>query len=388
MNDYDVIVAGAGLGGLCVANGLQKAGFRVLVLERDSGLFSRPQGYRININPTGDAALEACLPAPHFALYRDTSHRQIDASVDVFSTDLTLLRHRVGEVPESGPVPAAVDRGILRAILLDAIEEVRFGCAVVDATSMEDAVEVHIADGSTLRAGLLIAADGATSTLRRRLLPGHDPEPLHTVGIYGRSPLDIHALTWLPRGVVEQRFVGVTDGAGTTLALGAWYPRRVPAEAASEHVPGLTLPPTGPYVMWVLLGPADALPGPEASPTELHGFALNAVSAWHPAATRFVGEATVADTFRVNLRAMNSLPEWRTGRITFLGDAIHAMSPAGGEGANTAFADAASLVACLKADGVRGLAAYERDLRERAQRALDRSANYGRPEILGAHTHV
>jgi 2-polyprenyl-6-methoxyphenol hydroxylase-like FAD-dependent oxidoreductase len=111
--------------------------------------------------------------------------------------------------------------------------DVRFGCEVVDVSSHEDHAEVRLSDGSLIRADLLVAADGAKSTLRKRLLPGHEPEPLQTVAIYGRSPLDTSALTWLPRGVVEQRFVGVTDGAGTTLALGAWYPRRVPAEAAS-----------------------------------------------------------------------------------------------------------------------------------------------------------
>jgi salicylate hydroxylase len=63
MGEYDVVIAGAGLGGLCAAVGLRRAGLRVLVLERDANLASRPQGYRININLAGDAALRACLPS-------------------------------------------------------------------------------------------------------------------------------------------------------------------------------------------------------------------------------------------------------------------------------------------------------------------------------------
>jgi 2-polyprenyl-6-methoxyphenol hydroxylase-like FAD-dependent oxidoreductase len=392
MNDYDVIVAGAGLGGLCAASGLQRAGFRVLVLERDADLASRPQGYRININLAGDAALQACLSESHFALYRDTSHRQIDASVDIYGTDLRPLLHRTGEVRASGPAPAAVDRGILRALLLHAAKDVRFGCEVVDAISYADGVAVHLGDGGMMRAGLLVAADGATSTLRRCLLPGHDPEPLRIIGVYGRAALDTSALTWLPRGVVEQRFVGVTDSAGTTLALGAWYPRRIPAEAARERLPGCQLPMTAPYVMWVLLCPAEAAPGadaiPEAHPEALHRFALEAVSGWSPAATRFVQNAIVPDTFRVTLRAMTAVPSWNLGRITFLGDAIHAMSPAGGEGANTAFADAASLVSCLKSHGFDRLAAYENDLRLRAHAALERSANYENNNAQEVPDHV
>lgn len=388
MDAYDVIVAGAGLGGLCAAAGLKRAGLRALVLERDTRLASRPQGYRININLAGDAALRACLPESHFELYRETSHRQIDPSVDIFSIDLAPLFHRMGQVPEAGPAPAAVDRGILRAILLDAAEDVRFGCEVVDASSHNDRAEVRLSDGSRMQCGLLVAADGAMSSLRARLLPGHEPEPLKTVGIYGRAPLDATALTWLPRGVIEQRFVGVTDSAGTTLALGAWHPHRAPVEAARVHTPRLTLPATRPYVMWVLLCPSDVAPEPNSSAESLHRFALSAVSGWNPAAARFVQEAIVPDTFRVTLRAMTSLPTWNTERITFLGDAIHAMSPAGGEGANTAFADAASLVSCLKESGLDGLAAYELDLRRRAKQALDRSADYGRATAQEISTHA
>jgi hypothetical protein len=244
MGSYEVIVAGAGLGGLCVAAGLRRAGFRVLVLERDAGLASRPQGYRININLVGDTALRACLPESHFELYRDTSHRQIDASVDIFSSDLRPLLHRIGDIPETGPAPAAVDRCILRAILIDVAKDERLGCEVVDARPHKDGVGVQMSDGSSIQGDLLVAADGATSNLRKRYLPGHEPDPLGIAGIYGRTPLDTKALTWLPRGVVEQRFIGVTDGAGTTLALevaqmigrslfGALCPSGATAEGAS-----------------------------------------------------------------------------------------------------------------------------------------------------------
>jgi 2-polyprenyl-6-methoxyphenol hydroxylase-like FAD-dependent oxidoreductase len=384
MSGYDVIIAGAGLGGLCAAAGLRRAGLRALVLERDKSLSDRPQGYRININLSGDAALRACLPDSHYELYRDTSHRQVDPSVDIFTTQLAPLHHRMGEVSADGPMPAAVDRGILRAILLDAAEDVRFGSEVVDVEAFDNGVEVQIRGGSMIHGGLLVAADGAKSALRGRLLPGHEPELLRTTGIYGRAPLDPHALTWLPRGVIDQRFVGVTDTRGTTLALGAWYPRCEPLEAANKRVPGLTLPATSPYIMWVLLFPSDPVPALQSEPAALHRFALDATSEWNAAATRFVRDAIVSDTFRVTLRAIASIPSWTTGRVTFLGDAIHAMSPAGGEGANTAFGDAASLASCLRANGLDGLGEYERDLRDRARKALDRSAQYGKPVKDGA----
>lgn len=385
--DWDIIISGAGLGGLCAASGLRQAGLRVLMLERDAGALSRQQGYRININLAGDAALRQCLPEAHYALYADTSHRQLDPSVDIFTPDLKLVLHRVADVPDGGPPPAAVDRATLRAILLDAAQNVRFSAPVVNAIESGPEVEVQLSDGTRLTCGLLIAADGASSALRKQILPGHDPQPLGTVALYSKAPLDTENLTWLPQGVLQQRFVGVTDNAGTTLALGAWHPRRDPMESAKALVPDLALPETAPYVMCVLLTAAEAAPPPASSAEELHRFMMDAVRHWHPAAAQFVRDADVDATFRITLRAVPSVPDWRPGRITFLGDAVHAMSPAGGEGANTAMADAASLVSAFRQNGIDGIAGYECEMRQRARMALERSKNYGRANKT-EETHV
>jgi 2-polyprenyl-6-methoxyphenol hydroxylase-like FAD-dependent oxidoreductase len=378
MDRCGIVVAGGGLGGLCAAAGLRKAGIRVVVLERDRTMSSRAQGYRININPVGDAALSQCLPPGHFELYRDTAHRQLDPAVEVFDTGFALLSSRTAENGDSSLPPSAVDRALLRSILADAAGEVRFDSEVVLADATSDGVVVRLSGGRRLHADLLVAADGVGSALRRRLLPSVEPQPLGVTAIYGRAPLSATASSWLPRGVIDQRFLGMTDGSGTTLALGAWNPRRDPAEAARAHVPGIRLSVSDPYIMWVLIGRADRFPSHNADARRLHRFALDATSGWDPVATQFVRDAVIDDTFDITLRAMPAIPVWPTGRITFLGDAIHAMSPAGGEGANTAMADAASLISCFTRSGPGGVAAYERDLRDRATSALRRSANYGR----------
>jgi 2-polyprenyl-6-methoxyphenol hydroxylase-like FAD-dependent oxidoreductase len=386
--DWDVIIAGAGLGGLCAASGLRLAGFRVLVLERDESALSRQQGYRININLAGDAALRACLPANHYLLYQDTSHRQLDPSVDIFDPELRLVLHRTAEAPSSGPPPAAVDRAMLRAILLDAAQCVRFDSPVADAIANDSEVGVQLRDGSRFTCGLLIAADGASSGLRQMFLPGHNPQSLGTIALYGKAPLNTARLTWIPNGILQQRFVGITDNAGATLALGAWYPRPDPLEGARALAPGLVLPATTPYVMCVLLIAAEVAPNPASDAGDLHQFMLRNTQSWNPAATQFIREADVNSIFRIPLRAVPSVPEWPTGRITFLGDAIHAMSPAGAEGANTAMADAASLVSAFKQRGIDGITAYESEMRQRARLALARSANYGRTNEMESTRHA
>ena len=59
------------------------------------------------------------------------------------------------------------------------------------------------------------------------------------------------------------------------------------------------------------------------------------------------------------------------------------MSPAGGEGANTAFGDAALLVSHLRSGGTvtAAVARYHADMRVTAGEALRRSANYASKEL-------
>ena len=64
MSGLRVAVAGGGLGGLCLAQGLLKAGVDVTVYERDAQLADRRQGYRLHVDARAGLALEQCLP-PH-----------------------------------------------------------------------------------------------------------------------------------------------------------------------------------------------------------------------------------------------------------------------------------------------------------------------------------
>ena len=62
-DSFHVAIIGGGIGGLCLAQGLNKAGVSVTVYERDRTRTDRLQGYRIHISPKGSRALYECLPA-------------------------------------------------------------------------------------------------------------------------------------------------------------------------------------------------------------------------------------------------------------------------------------------------------------------------------------
>src|SRR5262249_33998692 len=70
---------------------------------------------------------------------------------------------------------------------------------------------------------------------------------------------------------------------------------------------------------------------------------------------------------KMSTSSPDGVPEWdRDPRVTLLGDAVHAMTPAGGVGANTALRDAALLGRRLAEAGGwndRLAAEYEREMR-------------------------
>jgi hypothetical protein len=81
-----VLIAGAGLGGLALANSLSRSQIPYLVLERDSDLHGRAQGYRIALdgggrgNKGGADGLRAVLGGEKFELFEKTCGEECGAS--------------------------------------------------------------------------------------------------------------------------------------------------------------------------------------------------------------------------------------------------------------------------------------------------------------------
>jgi hypothetical protein len=75
---------------------------------------------------------------------------------------------------------------------------------------------------------------------------------------------------------------------------------------------------------------------------------------WSRGSKALHARAAVDETFLVRIRTSPPVPPWPPSRVTVLGDAIHAMSPARGSGANTALQDAALLCRTLTGAGGNG----------------------------------
>src|SRR5215467_3134584 len=67
-----VLIIGAGIGGLCLAQGLRRARIDVAVFDRAASAVPDRPGYRFSSSRDGDGALRKCLPPILYRLYRAT----------------------------------------------------------------------------------------------------------------------------------------------------------------------------------------------------------------------------------------------------------------------------------------------------------------------------
>jgi 2-polyprenyl-6-methoxyphenol hydroxylase-like FAD-dependent oxidoreductase len=363
-----VAIAGGGIGGLALAHGLRRAGILATVYERDPEPAARRQGYRIHISPAGADALRSCLPPELYELFLATRGQPGDR-VTVLSSRLRVLREFPAP-PAPGAVSGPVNRLTLREVLLGGLADaVSWGRELRGYELAGDTVRLRFADGTAAEADVLVGADGINSAVRGQRLPRARVADTGTRVIYGKTPLTRDVPAALP-AAARRGFVAVTSLVRPVgMALGLMEFSEPPPAAAARLSPGTALRDCGSYVMWALSAQARVFP-PDVTGldgTRLTGLAARMTRHWHRTLRVLVAAADPAETFALAVRTAEPVAPWPASRVTVLGDAIHAMSPAGGSGANTALRDAGLLARELSArpdDPVAAIARYETEMRD------------------------
>ncbi|RMD43793.1 hypothetical protein DV735_g1349, partial [Chaetothyriales sp. CBS 134920] len=134
---------------------------------------------------------------------------------------------------------------------------------------------------------------------------------------------------------------------------------------------------------WTMSGPPSVIVAPNDDYTIVGKAAADIAKAltknWHPRFKPLFDEMNEAEAafWKITCSRPSGVPEWpNEPRVTVIGDAVHAMTPAGGIGANTAVQDSALLGRLLReAGGYReGVTAeYEKGMRVYGTAAVQKS---------------
>src|SRR2546430_5434384 len=194
-----VAVIGGGIGGLCLAQGLVRAGVDVAVYERDRSRVDRLQGYRIHIDPNGARALHECLPPALWEAFLATTGKS--------GGGFGFLTEQLAEllVPGAPSGPADPTRGhhsvsriTLRQVLTSGLDGIlHYGKEFV-RYEKDGTVVCHFADGSTAEADVVVGADGGGSRVRRQYLPHAERMDTGILAVAGKLILDEDTPNWVP----------------------------------------------------------------------------------------------------------------------------------------------------------------------------------------------
>lgn len=346
-SSFHVLIVGGGLGGLCLAQGLRQAGVSVALYERDVTPGIRRQGYRLHVDARGANALRSCLPSHLFELFTATASPP-GHQITIMNKHLRKLRvigSPTADASSPAPFSAGVDRLTLREILLADLDGIiSFGKEFrLYQQQTDGSVQASFADGTVASGDVLVAADGVHSRIRQQLLPQATLVDTGVRCIYGKVELSEATRPLIP-DALHHGFTAVVSRK-LSLALGLVEFARSPIEAAAQFAPAVQFHTGGSYLMWSLnalcaqfAASADELFRMDG--TGLRHLVLKQIHNWHPDLRALIAASDPAEIFPIAVRVSVPCDPWQSAPITLLGDAIHAMSPAGGSGANMALRDA------------------------------------------------
>jgi 2-polyprenyl-6-methoxyphenol hydroxylase-like FAD-dependent oxidoreductase len=344
-SEQDIIIVGAGIGGLTLALSLLHAGIRCRVYESAPEI--KAVGVGVNLLP--HATKELAQLGLEDALRRVAITTKENAFFNRFGQ--LIYREPVGRFAGYPHPQFSIHRGDLQMVLLDAFLERGGGerlfrgwhAVAVEQDRQGVTVRFQDADGTrpAQRGRAVIACDGIHSAIRHQFYPQEGPPRYSGVNMW--------------RGVT--RCKPILSGASMVragwLATGKMviYPIRERIDAEGRQLMNWVAEIETPHHLsrdWNRRGRIEDF--------------IGAFEDWHfdwldvPAMIRsaeMVLEFPMVD--------QDPLSRWSFDRVTLLGDAAHPMLPRGSNGAGQAIIDTAVLTECLQrhADPVAALKDYE-----------------------------
>ena len=319
----DVLIAGAGLGGLTAALTLIQRGHRVRVFEQAAEL--REVGAGVQIGSNGSRLLIAlglreamervvCVPAGR--------------EFRLWSTGQRWRAFDLGEsaVQRFGAPYWMVHRGDFHAVLLDAVRKadpgaIRTGNACVGFEQDGTQATVLLENGETASGDVLIGSDGVHSRIRQQMFGDGKAEFTGIMAWRGLVPME--RLPEHQRQLVGNNWIGVGGHVVTyPLRRGEILNFVAVIERDDWRVESWTVPGT----------------------TEE---CLRDLAPWHEDVKTIARNIDIP--FKWALLGRDPLDHFADGRVCVMGDAAHPTLPFLAQGANMALEDAIVVARCLEA---------------------------------------
>eukprot|EP00928_Gymnodinium_smaydae_P031984 TRINITY_DN23294_c0_g2_i1.p1 TRINITY_DN23294_c0_g2~~TRINITY_DN23294_c0_g2_i1.p1 ORF type:complete len:425 (+),score=52.04 TRINITY_DN23294_c0_g2_i1:107-1381(+) len=326
LKDSRVAIVGGGVGGLTLANLLQREGFqKISVLERGHDVKAR--GGHIGITP---GKMGGAMPVMEALGLQDLLASKYTAS----SSNVKTLKNGHVQTDVQMSMGPRIMRDALQHILLDRLKSgtVRFGKGVSSFEEQDDGVKLLFEDGTAESFDIAVACDGINSTIAAQLFPrsGKKFAGFVTYTCIARGE-------FLPDTIYSHQLCG--DGRGVSLG----------------GIQGFGLDGR-----WDMVGFTMRSDVPVSSDWEAEG-TKDELDRLFEYMQKFAGEvpdslrSVVAHSDRVmrwGIYEHEPKPTWISpgGKLVLLGDAAHAMAPYAGQGAQCAMLDALCLAKELMQD--------------------------------------
>ncbi|KAH8693720.1 hypothetical protein BGW36DRAFT_409362 [Talaromyces proteolyticus] len=341
-SDYHVIIAGAGVTGVLIAQGLKKAGIRASIYERypKAKYEDRAGNWTVALH-WSIPFIEACLPAEVFAKIKTCETNPWEEIDPVVAGNIPLINGRTGKVLAKMPMdhPKRASRGKLRDLFKEGLD-IQYDMKLTDVRVNDDGngVIARFNEGSVVVEGdVIIGADGAKSAVRDCLLDKED----------GR--LDVAnalILSAFPTFTAEQALF-IRNNTHPIMQLSPHpYQNTIIFESLADVV-DRNKPES--WVFYISLSIyTNETPPDEAERRHLFKSYMSTYCEPYRSIAKWI-----TDDVHINgdkFHYWGKITPWKnfSGRITLAGDAAHPMVPFRAQGINNAIEDAKLYVDAIK----------------------------------------